>query len=96
MEIIRIGNQDYECEKIVRYAHKDEYKRIIKKIIFNNINLKNKNEDQFIEEFYSNINTNTIALEFEGTTIKCQTANISLIRDRALCIEIIEDIIPIK
>lgn len=96
MEIIKIGNQNYECEKIIRYAYKDEYERIIKKIIFNNVNLKNINENQFVEEFYSNINTNTITLEFEETTIECQTANISLMKDRVLCIEIIEDIIPIK
>lgn len=96
MELMMIENKEYEYEKNIRCAYKDEYARIVKKIIFQNIDLKGKNEDEFIEEFYANINKNTAIVQFSNETKECQTTNITLIRDKFLCIEMIEDIVSIK
>lgn len=91
MKKIKIAENTYTCRKIVRVSYKDEYDRIIKKIFFKDVNF----DEDYTAEFYSSLVDDETTVEYLNKVIQVQTANISLVRERGIDIEVIEEIINV-
>lgn len=89
----KIGENIYNCQKVIKFAYLDEYKRVVKKIFFKNVEGV---DDEFIINFYSNLSEDTTLIEYENVQKKVQTANITMVRDYTIGIEVIEEIVNVQ